>query len=72
MKLWKGRFTKAATSSSNEFNASIFFDSRLYKEDIQGSIAHAMMLGKQLIITKEEAETLVSALSGIQADIDAL
>lgn len=71
MKLWKGRFTKAATSSSNEFNASISFDSRLYKEDIQGSIAHAMMLGKQQIITSDEAETLVSALKEILADIEA-
>jgi argininosuccinate lyase len=70
MKLWKGRFTKAATSSSNEFNASISFDSRLYKEDIQGSIAHAMMLAKQEIITKDEAETLVSALNEILLDIE--
>lgn len=71
MKLWKGRFTKAATSSSNEFNASISFDSRLYKEDIQGSIAHAMMLAKQQIITSSEAETLVSALKDILLDIEA-
>ncbi len=70
MKLWKGRFTKAATSSSNEFNASISFDSRLYKEDIQGSIAHARMLAKQNIITNEEAETLVSALNQLLGDIE--
>jgi argininosuccinate lyase len=70
MKLWKGRFTKAATSSSNEFNASISFDSRLYKEDITGSIAHAIMLAKQDIITKDEAETLVSALHEILLDIE--
>jgi argininosuccinate lyase len=70
MKLWKGRFTKAATSSSNEFNASISFDSRLYKEDIQGSIAHARMLAKQQIITDKEAETLVSALQEILRDIE--
>jgi len=70
MKLWKGRFTKAATSSSNEFNASISFDSRLYKEDIQGSIAHAKMLAKQHIIANDEAETLVSALNQILVDIE--
>ena len=46
MKLWKGRFSKAATSSADEFNASIEFDQRLYKEDITGSIAHAKMLGQ--------------------------
>ena len=41
MKLWKGRFAKASTSSADEFNASIGFDQRLYREDITGSIAHA-------------------------------
>ena len=41
MKLWKGRFSKEATSSSDEFNASIPFDQRMYEEDITGSIAHA-------------------------------
>jgi argininosuccinate lyase len=70
MKLWKGRFTKAATSSSNEFNASISFDSRLYKEDIMGSVAHARMLAKQHIITNDEAETLVSALNQLLVDIE--
>ena len=55
MKLWKGRFSKAATSSADEFNASIEFDQRLYKEDIQGSIAHASMLAKQGIISEEDS-----------------
>ncbi len=71
MKLWKGRFTKAASSSSNEFNASITFDKRLYKEDIAGSIAHAGMLAKQGIIGQEEADMIVSALLAIKEDIDA-
>ena len=71
MKLWKGRFTKAASSSSNEFNASITFDKRLYKEDIAGSIAHAKMLARQSIITQEEADRIVSALLAIKEDIDA-
>lgn len=71
MKLWKGRFSKAATSSADEFNASIEFDQRLYKDDIKGSIAHATMLGKQGIIAKEEAELIVKTLKEIEADIDA-
>ena len=54
MKLWKGRFSKAATSSADEFNASIEFDQRLYREDITGSIAHAKMLAKQGIIPQED------------------
>ncbi|MDE8734176.1 argininosuccinate lyase [Eubacteriales bacterium DFI.9.88] len=71
MKAWKGRFSKAATSSADEFNASIEFDQRLYKDDIKGSIAHATMLGKQGIITKEEADLIVKTLKEIEADIDA-
>ena len=68
MKLWKGRFTKQASSSSDEFNASIGFDQRLYEEDIAGSIAHAKMLAKQKIITEEDAEKIVSALLDIRPD----
>ncbi|MDO4870410.1 MAG: argininosuccinate lyase [Bacillota bacterium] len=71
MKLWKGRFSKEATSSSNEFNASIGFDQRLYEEDITGSIAHAKMLGKQGIITIEESELIIRTLKEILADIEA-
>ena len=47
MKLWSGRFSKDTDKLVNEFNASIDFDSRLYREDILGSIAHASMLGIQ-------------------------
>ena len=71
MKLWKGRFSKAATSSADEFNASIGFDKRLYKEDITGSIAHAKMLGKQGIITLEESQLIVKTLNEILEDIEA-
>ena len=71
MKLWKGRFSKQATSSSDEFNASIGFDQRLYKEDITGSIAHAKMLGKQGIITLEESELIIKTLKEILEDIEA-
>lgn len=70
MKLWKGRFTKTATSSSNEFNASINFDKRLYQEDIAGSIAHASMLAKQGIITYAESKAIISALLDIKKDIE--
>ena len=62
MKLWKGRFSKEATSSSDEFNASIPFDQRMYEEDIKGSIAHAGMLAKQGILTGEEADLIIKTL----------
>ena len=71
MKLWKGRFTKTATSSANEFNASIPFDQRMYAQDIAGSCAHAAMLAKQGIIEKDEANQIISALKDIKADIEA-
>lgn len=71
MKLWKGRFSKAATSSADEFNASIGFDQRLYQEDIAGSIAHAKMLGKQGIISDDETELIIKTLEQIKDDIEA-
>jgi argininosuccinate lyase len=70
MKLWKGRFSKAENSLAEEFNASIEFDQRLYKQDITGSIAHARMLGKQGIIDKEEALAIESSLLEILKDIE--
>ena len=70
MKLWKGRFSKAATSSADEFNASIEFDQRLYREDITGSIAHARMLGKQGIITPDESLLIIETLQDILKDIE--
>lgn len=71
MKLWKGRFSKASTSSADEFNASIGFDQRMYREDITGSIAHAKMLGKQGIITPDEAQLIIKTLNEILDDIEA-
>ncbi len=71
MKLWKGRFSKEATSSSDEFNASIPFDQRMYEEDITGSIAHARMLGKQGIISADEADLIIKTLGEILEDIEA-
>lgn len=70
MKLWKGRFSKAESSSANEFNASIFVDQRMYKQDIKGSIAHAKMLARQGIISNDEADAIVKGLQRISADIE--
>ncbi|MEG2378410.1 MAG: argininosuccinate lyase, partial [Clostridia bacterium] len=47
MKLWSGRFQKDIDKEVNDFNSSIQFDARMYREDIEGSIAHALMLGRQ-------------------------
>lgn len=69
-KLWKGRFSKAANSSAEEFNASIEFDQRLYRQDIQGSIAHGKMLAKQGILTSEEALLIESALLDILKEVE--
>ena len=71
MKLWAGRFQKETDTAVNDFNSSISFDARLYKEDIAGSIAHAAMLGKQGIIEEHEAEKIIEGLKAILADIEA-
>ena len=68
--LWKGRFKKELAKETNDFNASIHFDSRMYKEDITGSMAHATMLGACGIIEKSESEKIVQGLSEILADIE--
>ena len=70
MKLWKGRFSKEATSSANEFNASIEFDQRLYKQDITGSIAHAKMLAKQGILSIEDAQLIEQTMLEILQEIE--
>ena len=70
MKLWAGRFQKETDSQVNDFNSSILFDQRMYKQDIQGSLAHATMLGRQGIITKEEADDIVNGLTAILQDIE--
>jgi argininosuccinate lyase len=71
MKLWAGRFQKETDTLVNDFNSSITFDARLYRQDISGSIAHATMLGEQGIITPKEAEEIVSGLNTILGDIEA-
>lgn len=70
MKLWAGRFQKETDTLVNDFNSSISFDARMYKEDIAGSIAHAAMLGKQGIIEAHEAEKIIDGLQAILADIE--
>ena len=68
--LWGGRFTKETDASVKAFNDSLRFDSRLYHEDIEGSIAHASMLGRQGIITNEEADTIINGLGIILSEIE--
>lgn len=68
--LWGGRFTKETDQLVYNFNASISFDKRLYKQDIRGSIAHVTMLAKQGILTVKEKEQIIEGLEGILRDVD--
>lgn len=70
-KLWGGRFTQSTDSFTDHFHSSISFDSRMYKEDITGSMAHAAMLGKQGIIPADDAALIIKTLKEILADIEA-
>ena len=67
--LWKGRFKKELAKETNDFNSSIGFDSRMFEEDIKGSIAHATMLGATGIIEKSESEKIVNELDKILGEI---
>ncbi len=69
LKLWGGRFTKQTDKLVHNFNASISFDQKFYKQDIDGSIAHVTMLAKQQILTDEERDTIVAALKDIKNEI---
>ena len=69
-KIWAGRFTKETDKIVNDFNSSISFDARMYREDIEGSIAHATMLGKCNIIDLEESKAIVEELKNILNDIE--
>ena len=69
MQLWQGRFKKSLSKTTNDFNSSISFDSRMFKEDIEGSIAHATMLGETGIIKKEESQNIINGLKGILDDL---
>ena len=70
MKLWSGRFAKDTDALVNELNESISFDQRLYREDIQGSLAHAKMLGDCGIISPEDAAAIAGGLNAILRDIE--
>lgn len=69
-KMWAGRFQKELAGEADDFNSSIRFDSRMFRQDIAGSICHAQMLASQGIITKQEGAALAEALSGILADLE--
>ena len=69
-KLWGGRFSKATDTLVDDFNSSIRFDARMYAQDIEGSMAHAEMLGRQGIIPEADAALIVKTLSEIKTDIE--
>lgn len=68
-KMWAGRFKKEIDEKVNDFNSSIAFDYVMYEHDIQGSIAHATMLGKQGIIEQQQADEIIQGLEQILKDI---
>ena len=67
--LWGGRFTEETDALVYRFNASVSFDRRLLEEDIEGSIAHAAMLGRQKIVSQEEADAMIAGLAAIREDV---
>ena len=69
-KMWAGRTDGVTERIADDFNSSIHFDSRMYRQDITGSMAHAAMLSAQNIISQKDADTLIEGLSGILADLD--
>lgn len=71
MKLWGGRFEKGTDAAMDAFHSSIAFDSRMARQDILGSIAHARMLKKQNIINDKDADDIIEGLKGILADLEA-
>ncbi len=68
--MWAGRFAKALDSKADDFNSSIRFDCKMYREDIRGSLAHAAMLVKQGIISADDCEKITEGLASILEDID--
>lgn len=68
--LWGGRFTKETDKLVYNFNASISFDKKFYKQDMQGSMAHVKMLAKQGILTEEERDAILAGIEGILADVE--
>ncbi|HIQ92139.1 MAG TPA: argininosuccinate lyase [Candidatus Copromonas avistercoris] len=70
MKLWGGRFTKETNRLVHNFNESISFDQKFYKQDIAGSIAHVTMLAKQGILSEKDKDAIIEGLKGIRRDLD--
>ena len=66
MKLWGGRFTKETNQLVHNFNESISFDQKFYKQDIAGSIAHVTMLAKQGILSEKDKDAIIEGLEGIR------
>ncbi len=69
-KMWAGRFSKALDKEADDFNSSLHFDCKMYRQDVTGSIAHAQMLAKQGIITENDCKEIIDGLTGILADIE--
>lgn len=69
-KMWAGRFEKALDQTADDFNSSLHFDCRMFRQDIQGSMAHAAMLGAKKIISPEDASLIVETLGAILADLE--
>ena len=69
-KLWAGRTDGTTAKIADDFNSSVSFDSRMYKEDITGSIAHARMLARCGIISEKDAEEIITGLEGILKDLE--
>ncbi len=70
MKLWGGRFTKEENQLVHNFNESLSFDRKFYRQDIEGSIAHVTMLAKQEIVSEEDKDVIISGLKGILEDVE--
>ena len=69
-KMWAGRFQKALDKKADDFNSSIRFDYRMFRQDVQGSIAHATMLEKQGILSSEDVNLIIEGLAGILDDLE--
>ena len=70
MKLWGGRFTKETNQLVQNFNESLSFDRKFYRQDIRGSIAHVKMLAKQGILSEKDRDDIIRGLEGIRDDLD--
>ena len=69
-KMWEGRFSKALDQQADDFNSSIHFDCRMFRQDIKGSMAHAAMLSAQKIIPADDADIIIAELEKILADLE--